>query len=128
TAARVARRWTRGGRSRFEAFVPCYSVVAVEASAAHTTPSLVAALPASAYGVDAAAPVALVTSGQDEGSRVVLLPFRDDEPPGAAVKVSRVPAFNGHTIREHSTLQELRSRLTPDLRPTVPEPYWSGEW
>jgi hypothetical protein len=128
TAARVARRWTRGGRSRFESFVPCYSVVAVEASAADTTPSLVAALPASAYGVDAAAPVALVTSGQDEGSRVVLLPFRDDELPGAAVKVSRVPAFNGHTIREHSTLQELRSRLTPDLRPTLPEPYWSGEW
>lgn len=66
---------------------------------------------------------ALFTSGQDDGSRVVLLPFLPGaREPVLVLKSARLAAFTGHTQREQQTLVRLRASLPPDLRHTLPEP------
>jgi hypothetical protein len=67
--------------------------------------------------------VVMLTSGQDDGSRVVLLPFTDERGmPGAVVKVSRTERFNAHTEREQATLAAVRTGLDADLAASIPEP------
>jgi aminoglycoside phosphotransferase (APT) family kinase protein len=74
----------------------------------------------------------LITSGRDDGSRLVLLPFGPRASrPTAVVKIARLARFTGHTEREQATLSELRRALDPGLRTTVPEPlgmYGSGAY
>ena len=68
----------------------------------------------------------LVTSGRDDGSRLVLLPFGPRASgPAAVVKIARLAEFTGHTEREQATLSALRLALEPGLRATVPEPLGS---
>lgn len=68
----------------------------------------------------------LITSGRDDGSRLVLLPFGPRASrPAAVVKIARLAKFTGHTEREQATLSALRLALEPGLRATVPEPLGS---
>lgn len=65
----------------------------------------------------------LFTTGQDEGSRVVLLPFAPGaSAPAVVVKAARLPRFAGHTEQEQATLTELRSGVDSALRRSLPEP------
>src|SRR5690349_1283816 len=68
----------------------------------------------------------LITSGRDDGSRLVLLPFGPRASrPGAVLKIARLARFTGYTEREQATLSELRLALEPVLQATVPEPLGS---
>ena len=114
------RLLARAGSGALAAVVPCYAVTAVGKA---RRPSPVGAL------APIAAPVAMITSGQDDGSRVVLLPFEGGSPrPTRVVKVARLAAFEGHTEREQETLTELRRRLPPADRELVPEPLGMWRW
>jgi hypothetical protein len=110
---------------RLASWAPCFGVAAIARKSEdhRTVPSVLAhsAVPSAVAGPDVR--VAMLTSGQDDGSRVVLLPFL----PGSAepvmvVKSTRSPAFNGNTEREQATLRELRRPLDAELRATIPEP------
>jgi aminoglycoside phosphotransferase (APT) family kinase protein len=86
----------------------------------------------------------LVLVRGDERSRVVMLPFApDSRQPLAVVKIDRRPPREGNEHAEHSTLELLRSSLSPRMRETVPQPlavvsagpisatvesFLSGEW
>jgi hypothetical protein len=68
----------------------------------------------------------LITSGRDDGSRLVLLPFGSRATaPAAVIKIARLAKFANHTEREQATLSALRLALEPGLRATVPEPLGS---
>jgi hypothetical protein len=107
-------------------FVRAFGVVAVGPGVADTTPRV---LTDPRLGVPVGAPgfrVALLTNGQDDASRVVLVPFTRGEIGSRVVKLSRLPEFNRLTDQEFDTLALLRDRLDEDLRTTVPEPCWRG--
>ena len=114
------RLLARAGPPMLARWVPSYSMTAI-GSARRRAPVGVLA------PVDA--PVAMITSGQDDGSRVVLLPFETERPmPSRVVKVSRLTEFEGHTEREQRTLAELRRRLPDRLGDLVPEPLGTRRW
>jgi hypothetical protein len=117
---RTIRGWSE--RS-LEALVPCCGVTAAAASRPFTPPSILAdpSLPES-LRVSGVRPV-MFTSGQDDGSRLVLLPFpQGARAPALVLKRARLPEFAGHTEREQATLTQLRAQLDPELRRTLPEP------
>jgi hypothetical protein len=65
----------------------------------------------------------LLTSGHDNGSRAVILPFRAGCPqPVAVFKVSTHADFNANTEREQASLAEMRARLPAAMRQTIPQP------
>jgi hypothetical protein len=65
----------------------------------------------------------LLTSGQDDGSRVIVLPFDTrTKQPLAVLKVARLQAFNINIEGEQNTLAELRARLDEPLRRGIPKP------
>jgi hypothetical protein len=65
----------------------------------------------------------LLTSGQDDGSRVIVLPFDTrTEQPLAVLKVARLKAFNVNIEGEQDTLAELRAQLDEPLRRSIPKP------
>lgn len=124
-AESTVRALVRGDWRRLAPWVPCFGIAAVAGRSGdhRTVPSVLrhSAVPSAVAGPDVR--VAMLTSGQDDGSRVVLLPFL----PGCAepvlvVKSTRSPAFNGNTEREQATLRQLREPLDADLRATIPEP------
>jgi hypothetical protein len=123
-AARLAdagvRLLARAGAGHLAAWVPCYSVTALGSARA---PGPVGVL------APAAGPVAMLTSGQDDGSRVVLLPFEAGaSAPARVLKVARMASFEAHTEREQGTLAQLRSGLPPSLRSSLPEPLGVRRW
>jgi hypothetical protein len=65
----------------------------------------------------------MLTSGRDDGSRVVMMPFAPDggDPP-VVVKTARAAGFNAHTEREQAALATIRASLSSELRDTVPAP------
>jgi hypothetical protein len=71
--------------------------------------------------MDAHRATAVVTSGQDASSRVILVPFEADVPE-TIVKVSPAPKFNRFTEHEHKTLREIRAHLDDSMRATLPTP------
>jgi hypothetical protein len=104
-------------------WVPARAVVAGRAG---RTPTAFTALATSglpgALGEPGIRPV-LITSGQDDGSRVAVLPFREGaREPEVVIKLARLAGFVGHTEREQATLLKLRGALPPDLRQSLPEP------
>ena len=114
------RLLARTGDSALAAWVPCYSITALGAGRPRAPVGALAPVEG---------PVAMITSGQDDGSRVVLLPFESARPlPSRVVKISRLGAFEGHTEREQHTLAELRRRLPHALRDLVPEPLGMRRW
>ena len=65
----------------------------------------------------------LLTSGIDDGSRVVILPFGpESNRPELVLKAARLPGFNTNVEGEQRTLTELRSCLDATMRQTIPEP------
>jgi hypothetical protein len=103
--------------------VPCYGVLATGPGHVFTPASVLGdpTLPESLRAP--AARVALLTSGQDDGSRVIVLPIAPAASrPALVVKLARLPQFAGHTSQEQATLSELRARLSPELRDTLPVP------
>jgi hypothetical protein len=126
SAAAVLRRWITGGPWA-RRLVPAYSLVAVGRSVTAGAPALLADMSAHTGRIGSDGPVALMTGGHDDGSRVVMLPFSGAGPP-AVVKVSRVPAFNVHTTMEQAALREIHARLPAALRSMVPAPYGSRLW
>ncbi len=107
---------------RFGRMVPCYAVTA-GAGAGWSAPSVLAhpALPPE-LRPPGLRPVVL-TSGQDDGSRVVVLPFAPGAAqPAAVLKVATLADFSANTEREQATLADLRARLDPAMRETIPRP------
>jgi hypothetical protein len=121
-ASLVSRAGARSG-PQVRAVAPCLAVVAARAGRASTLPLVLA---------DAGLPVAvrttearplLFTSGQDEGSRLVALPFLGSAAaPELVIKLARLPGFSAHTEREQLTLDRLRELLPPTLRESLPVP------
>jgi hypothetical protein len=122
-AAAVGHRLVRGDAAALAALAPAFSVTA---TTAQDSPATVAALhlpTMAAQWRTAGTRVVMLTSGQDDGSRVVLLPFAPaGAEPETVVKVSRTEHFNAHTEREQTTLGAIRAALPADLRATIPEP------
>ena len=111
-----------GDSTRLAHVAPCFGISA--AAAAAPRPPSVLGCPEVPFRLrPSGVRLVMLTSGLDDGSRVVLLPFiAGGNAPSAVVKVSRVPAFNGNTEREQATLVELRAGLDDALRPSIPEP------
>jgi len=117
---RGALRW---GEPAMGAVVPCYGVLATGEGHVFTPASILGdpSLPDSLRTRDTR--MALFTSGQDDGSRVIVLPIEPTaSQPALVVKLARLPQFAGHTRQEQATLTELRARLGPELMDTVPAP------
>jgi hypothetical protein len=59
----------------------------------------------------------------DAGNRSVILPFTAQSAhPQAVIKLPKAASFNGRTENEQAALSEVRARLDPALRDSVPEP------
>lgn len=102
--------------------VPCYALVAVCGGEAPPLASVLAhpEFPEAARGQEPR-PL-LLTSGQDDGSRAVLLPFSPgDWSPAAVVKIASLRALNGNTTREGENLDEVRACLKPSLAGSLPQ-------
>lgn len=65
----------------------------------------------------------LITSGHDDGSRVVVLPFVDErEQPERVIKIARVPEMSTNIEGEQRVLIGLRDRLDPSISESIPQP------
>jgi len=65
----------------------------------------------------------VVTSGYDQASRAVVLPFaRDSDSPRFAVKIASSPSTAVGTKREHERLVALHAALAPHIARGIPEP------
>jgi hypothetical protein len=122
----IGRSIAMASPATFACLAPCFSVVGVAGSTAAVPSVLEAHRLGKGSGIDS---VALVTSGQDDGSRVVLLPFRAGErAPTAAVKVARLSCSNDRTCSEHATLKEIRRRLPYARADSVPAAEALNTW
>jgi GT2 family glycosyltransferase len=66
----------------------------------------------------------ILTSGQDDGSRVVFLPFTtDSRQPECVIKVARLPEFNTNVEHEQRILAEIRTRLDTSMSRSIPQPF-----
>jgi hypothetical protein len=107
--------------------LPCFAVVATRGDA--PAPSLLGhpELPPSLRSPELR-PLVL-THGDQDGSRVAVLPFAPGErTPAAALKLSRVAARDANTRTEQRVLATLRAELPPGLAGTVPEPLGLVSW
>ncbi len=119
-AAAVTSLLVRGQAKGLAAVAPTFGITAVAPASGSTVPEL-PALPARCRAPGSQ--VVMLTSGQDDGSRVVLLPFgAHGAVPEAVVKISRTERFNAHTEREQATLATIRAGLDSNLRASIPEP------
>lgn len=109
---------------RFSSLVPCYSVVAIHPEARRSATKSVALFDAVAsQGVAREARPLLVTMGPDTQSRVVGLAFAPgDRSPRWVAKTARHAELGEGSWRELQALKELHSRLSPELRRSVPRP------
>jgi len=128
------RIFTRLRSFRFSSLAPCFAVTAIAGgrnSGISTGSATIGANFPSVLGrpeipgevqKPGMVPV-LITSGQDDGSRAVILPFsQGSKQPLAAIKISTLPSYNINIDREQSTLCEVRKIIDPGMRRTVPEP------
>jgi N-acetylglucosaminyl-diphospho-decaprenol L-rhamnosyltransferase len=108
----------------FSWLVPCHSVVAVRQGAHLSTTGVVAMFDSVASkGFAREARPLLVTMGPDTHSRVVGLAFTPyDRTPRFVAKAARWIKPGDRMQREFQVLRELQSRLSPELRRTVPRP------
>ena len=105
---------------------PSIAIVAARGGAGRAAPAALAAESALPVVGTEHADLVLLTSGQDDGSRVVAVPFREGErEPAVVLKMARVPGFTARSEREHSTLEHLQTRLPPPLRRSLPSPLGS---
>ena len=119
----AVRPLTKLNSYRLTPLVPCYSMTATAGPVRDVTPSVLGhpALPEELQKPGLRSVV--LTSGYDDGSRVVMLPFAPgDRHPLAVLKVSRLANFNTNTEREQETLVAIRERLDATMRRTIPCP------
>jgi hypothetical protein len=112
-------------RGLLPAVTPGYAVIAVKQTEAHTfaRPSILVSseLPDKLQNVHPQ-PV-LLTSGQDNGSRLIVLPFAPGgRQPAAVIKLSTLARLNHATESEQAILTKLASQLTGSLAETTPQP------
>jgi len=111
------------GDQALATLVPCCSVVATRLGRDPGPALALADLPQRPILRRPGTRAVLFTSGQDDGSRAVLLPFAPGaSAPAVVVKIARLPGFTGHTEQEQATLTELRSGVDSGLRGSLPEP------
>jgi hypothetical protein len=113
---------------RFARLVPAYVLTAVREPADPPRRPVIddVGLPP---GISAAALPIVITGGEGDWSRVTMLPFEPHATePTAVLKLPRLALFNDQTRNERDTLVELRERLPPELRPTIPRSLGSAEW
>jgi hypothetical protein len=123
---------TRGFRSSLVSqVVPWYSATAIAGRHDQPAPSL---LGAPGFPAELRPPGTrpfLLTSGIDDGSRVVVFPFGPaSTSPKVVLKAARSADFNTNVEGEQRTLTELRSNLDASLRHTIPTPlgtYFYGD-
>ncbi len=127
-AAAAARALIPAGTGLFAVMAPCFSVLAVAPPLTSTVPAVLRRTCADGRPLTDSARVALITSGQDDGSRVVLVPFDRTGTPLAVTKIARLARFNNHTQQEHAALAALRTRLAPPERDAIPTPLSAGHW
>lgn len=119
----VARGLTWGSNQVLTRMLPWYAFTAVSRRDDAGAVALLghSALPADRQQLDLR-PL-LVTSGQDDGSRVVVVPFaRRGRQPDYVVKAARRSEFNANIENEQGVLAELRSRLNGDTQRAIPRP------
>jgi hypothetical protein len=121
--AEWAIRLLTGGRSQpFAPFVPSFAVTATAGPRQPAAPAILTHPQLPSQLQQPNLHLVLLSSGQDDGSRVVLLPFApDSREPITALKLTRLPRFNPLTKSEQTTLDHLHQRLTPHLRQTIPQ-------
>jgi hypothetical protein len=112
-----------GSLNGFAAIAPCFAVTAIAGPAGSAAPAA-NGQPAFPHFLGALGTRPMViTSGQDDGSRTVVLPFGPgSQQPGAVFKVSAHARLNGNTEREQAVLSEIHTRLDESMRRTVPRP------
>lgn len=117
-------KWAmRLSRRNIARLAPCYALIASRPEIDDRTPSLLGDVPSGQLSVSDRLHPLLLTSGLDDGSRVVMLPFSEESPsPPFIVKIGRSPTVNDNVVREQHTLIELRSRLSSSLQSTIPQP------
>lgn len=122
-----SRRW----RHTLSLLAPHY-VITATAGAPSAQPSVLAHTKLAALSGEYPAPrmrPLLLTSGQDDGSRLVIFPFqRGRSLPVAAVKTATRADFNLQTEREHQSLIEVQAQLPEELRQTLPSPLHRFHW
>jgi hypothetical protein len=117
-----AIRLLTGGQSQaFAPFAPTYAFTATAGPGRPPTPAILTHPQLPPWLQQPGLRLVLLSSGQDDGSRVVLLPFAPgSREPIAALKLTRLTRFNQLTRSEQTTLAHLHQRLTPNLRQTIP--------
>ena len=126
-ASHLARAATVFGSAPLATVARCFSVVAVREVAAGSHDPDVRPIDLAVPHVPPGSSVALVTSGQDDGSRVVILPFeRAHATPAFAVKIPRHARYNDRTIGEHETLVALQKLVGEPLTSSLPRPLTLG--
>jgi len=105
-------------------FAPALCLTAV-AGESHEHPPAILEHPsvAAAMPKEELRPIVL-TSGQDDASRVILLPFsrHGGSSPCAVVKIATDAKFNRETENEQLILSEVRARVDSRLQQGIPEP------
>lgn len=121
---------TRGKHHPLGLLAPCICLTAVVGVEA-TTPASVLSDP----HLRAILPTAdlrpmLMTSGQDDASRVILLPFARHQTasPAAVIKIATDPKFNGETENEQTVLHEVRAQVDEATRQSIPVPLASFQY
>lgn len=123
----LAARFPRWARSMATAAAGRIGVTAVAHEGALPPPALLEPghLPARLRS----APLRPVIHFREHGRRTVLFPFTArGRIPAAVLKFSPVRERSLRTRQEQQTLSEIRARLDPPMRRTVPEPLGLVEW
>lgn len=121
---RAATGWKA---SRFGRLVPSFTAVA-RAPGGTERGSVPAVLGTVLSGGGTPRPV-LLLGGQEEWSRVTLLPFEgSSRAPAAVVKLPRVPRFNAETEHEQTVLARLGGALPVHIAGSIPEARGCTEW
>ncbi len=119
----VLRRVAGADGRRFAPFVPCYALIAIaeREREPHALPEGVPAV-LKGLGRPDLRPLVL-TGGQDDLKRIVMLPFTSKGTrPVAVLKLSRLPRFNGDTVGEQAVLSRVHQSLDVSLQRTLPRP------
>jgi len=119
----LLRTLSRVGTPAFGPFAPCYAVAALgEPGVALRGAATPLGIPITASGRPGAHSL-LITSADDERSRVVVLPFAGrGARPALTLKAARRVAQRGHTEGEQLALTAIHAVLDAPLRTTIPQP------
>jgi hypothetical protein len=119
------------GRGQLASLVPHFAITAVAGDPASRRASVLGlpVLPTDLSGMDLYPLVLTSTHQETLSQRVVILPFtRESQEPVAVVKVSKLSALNAMLEKEQATMADLRRRLDPVLRRSIPEPLRVERW